>query len=287
VGAGGEIWWCAHATCLEANGPLGRRGLVGVAAATRMEGRVLSSDRQSAAVLLADAPPLLVKWRRPVGWRRSGRAWNRPSRERKEARAALAARARGIPAPVPLAVGEHRAAGRLLGAVLVRPFFEAVTPADRVLAGNRDLVEGLARTLRAWHDAGFRHGDAYPKNVLVTAGGEAWPIGVPAARFVRPGPRLDGARRKDLAQWAAGQRALLGEAEAFAFLDAYARPPGLPPRGRLERWIRPRYDRILEKKARREATRPAREGPVAPRPRPLPADHPPPGRRTIRALDDL
>lgn len=242
-------------------------------------GRLLSSDRQSAAVLCeAEEAPLLVKWRAP----RTGRTWKttlRPSRERKEATFLLRAAADGIAVPAPIAVGERRHAGRLVGSVLVRHFLPDLVPADVALRrpDASALEERLATALARWHDGGLRHGDCYPKNVLVASdGSEVLPIGAPAARWRRRGPRLDRPRRKDLAQWAAGCRDLVGEARAFDFLPHYAEAAGLgrDAAAALEARIQAPYARILARKAQRIATLPEREPDGPPAPRPLPPDAP-------------
>jgi hypothetical protein len=124
-------------------------------------------------------------------------------------------------------------------------------------------LEDVARALARWHAAGFRHGNAYPKNFLTgTAPGDVVPIGCPAARFVRPGPRLDRRAAKDLAQLAAGSPVVGLDALAQAYR---------PGDARVLRLARPRLERILEKKRARLASPPLREPGGAPRPVPLPA----------------
>ncbi len=278
-----ETWWLGVPSALESTGALGRLGVASVASAMAVAGagRVLSSDKQSAAVVLAGPPPVFLKWRRVRGAKRHRHAFLRPSRERREAAAALEARTRGIATPHPLAVGERRAGGLLLGAVLVRPFFVDRAPLDRGLAGpgGPDLLARAAAAWRRWHDAGFRHGDAYPKNVLLGRDGDLWPIGFPAARFVRPGPALDRARRKDLAQWTVAIELLLGEEAPRAFLRAYAGDdPGALD---LARRIARLAGAVRRRKARRRASRPAREPEGPPPPVPLPPDPAPPARRVL------
>jgi tRNA A-37 threonylcarbamoyl transferase component Bud32 len=146
-----------------------------------------------------------VKWRRP----RPGKVYRgflRPSRERREARAVLRAVEAGIPLPRPLAVGERRSFGFLVGAVYVRPYVEGMWSfADAVEAGKGEAyVDRVAGALRDWHDRGLRHGDCYSKNVLVPEGqGPVLPIGAPMGRFTRAGV-WDRARVRDLAQMAMG-----------------------------------------------------------------------------------
>jgi hypothetical protein len=268
VGGERETWWleAAFRATLEA------RRSVAEWMALAADGTLLSSDRQSATARVGD---LLVKWRRP----RAGRRWRtllRPSRERREALAASGP----FPWPRPLAVGERRRGGLLVASALVRPFLPGRTAAEADDAGGDRVVQAL----RAWHDAGFRHGDCYPKNVLLTPDAVV-PLGAPKARWVRPGPRWDRARAKDLAQWAAGREGL--GLEPLAFLTAYlAAAPGLSVEGHARERIGPRLRRIRTKKRRREATRPGREPLGPPRPLPLPPDPKPLPRREI-GLPDL
>ncbi len=221
-------------------------------------GTVLSSDRQSAAVRVDAEAPLFVKWRRPRKGRRL-RTWGRPSRERREAANALRAKSIGIATPQPLAVGERRHNGVLQGSVLIRPFEPGRRDGREVAKEDPSVIDAIARALRAWHDSGFRHGDCYPKNVLVDIGGaNPVPIGFPYASFEPADEVIDRGRAKDIAQFAAGCTELA--LDPFAFLTAY----GLPARARAE----PIYKQIMRRKAERNATRPAREpgGPPAPAP---------------------
>ena len=275
-----ETWWFAKG----ARDALDAAGLVSVAAcmAAAERGRRLSSDRQSAAVRLDGDPPLLLKWRRPRPGRR-WRTWLRASRERREARVALRLLALGIDTPAPLAVAERRHGARLVGAVLVRPYVEGVLSAEAWLASGTqarrslDLVRALAR----WHDAGFRHGDCYPKNVLVdVATREAMPIGAPYGRFTSPGPGLDRARARDLAQWLVGLEAL-GFAAVPGALTPYAEALGLG--AEVVDAVEPLLVRLRARKAARRASQARREPAGAPLPVALPPD-PGPVRRRFRML---
>ena len=263
-----ERWWLdpAHRAALEAHAPLDVAAWMQPAA----DRRVLSSDRQSAAVRWDGPPCLLVKWRVPIAGRRA-KTWLRASRERAEARALRQAAARGLAAPTPWAVGERRHLGVLVGAVLVRPFDAQARPLDEVVLEEPGRLGETAAALRRWHDLGFRHGDCYPKNVLVGGAADVpRPIGCPKGRFVRPGPELDEARLRDLAQFAAGCSTLQPWTDPFAFLSAYLDAPGLPDYDALGAQVMPFYERILERKRERIRTRPLREPGGPPAPRPLP-----------------
>lgn len=250
-----ESWWLAA----DARGRLERHAPLDVAAwmHAASTGSVLSSDRNAMVVRMEGDPPLLVKWRRPRRGRRR-RTWLRASRERKEASATLALRKFGVDALRPFAIGERRIAGLLVGAVSVRPY--ARDACDLREAGRADpaLLIDAGRTLRAWHDLGFRHGDLYPKNVLRLGAGDLIPIGYPAARFRLAGTTLDPRRLRDLAQWAAGIWELHPDIDVQAFLGPYAEQPGVGEPDHLRHLVCPPYERIREKKRVRAETRAAR-----------------------------
>ena len=263
-----ERWWVEeeHRAALEARAPLDVAAWMQPAA----DRRVLSSDRQSAAVLWDGDAPLLVKWRAPIPGRKA-KTLLRPSRERAEADAMRAARKLGIPCPPAMAVGERRSLGVLEGSVMIRAFDPGARTVDEAVLEDPQVHVRVAEALRRWHDLGFRHGDCYPKNVLV--GGiepAARPIGCPKARFVAAGPRIDEARLKDLAQWAAGSADASVLGDPFAFLAVYGEPDGLPGYEELVGRITPYFETILEKKAERLRTRPEREPEGPPQPKPLP-----------------
>lgn len=281
-----EIWWLAA----DAEAVLERHGLLTVAACMEVasRGRTLSTDRQSAAVVLEVETPLLLKWRRP----RPGRRWRtayRASRERKEARTVLRARVLGIDAPAPIAVAERRGRTELVGSVLIRPFLPRHERADVVLQGDEGGPASgvLARELGRWHALGFRHGDCYPKNVLLD---EEWttalPIGCPRGQVRAPGTKPDRRRLKDLAQWAAGLLALRPDEDPFLFLRAYAEAAGLPGPEWLSGVVRPLFAKIQERKQKRLATLPRREPHGPPPPVPLSPDADPVATQR-RRLDDL
>jgi|GEM_PF-2984922 len=247
-------------------------------------GSTLSTDRDSAAARVAGPTgPLLVKWRCPAR-RKAWKSVLRPSRERTEARGLLLARACGIDVPAPLLVLERRGAfGQLLGSALVRPFALGLVPADVLLAspdGRRRLVP-LVHAVRGWHDKGYRHGDCWPKNLLLSEDGlRCLPIGAPKARRVRAGFTLDRLRLKDLARIAAGARLLWPTEASCAFLDDYLAAPGLPQRPQVESAVAPLLARVLAKRAEDERTRPHREPHGPPLPVPLPPDTYPVARRS-------
>ncbi|MDJ0520541.1 MAG: lipopolysaccharide kinase InaA family protein [Planctomycetota bacterium] len=278
-----ETWWIAP----DARQRLERHAPLDVAAWMQHgdDRVVLSTDRQSAAVRWQGDESLLVKWRATLPGRRR-RTWMRASRERKEARALRRAATLGIATPQVLGVAERRERGFLLGSVVVRPYDEQAESAADAARRDPNLVLLLAGALRGWHDAGFRHGDCYPKNMLVGgAAGEPRPIGCPMATFVRAGPQLDRARLKDLGQFTAGCAALEPWGDPFTFLMAYGEEPGLPPYDELMEAVTPFYERVMERKAERERTRPEREPDGPPQPKPLGVGGPPKVR--VRGLGRL
>jgi len=225
----------------------GEGGLAGAVA----RGHLVSIGRQAAAVV---AGTLLVKWR-TVRKGRKLRTFLRPSPERKEARALLKAAALGLGCPAPLLVAELRRGPLLVAALAVRPFLEGCSDgAARLL--RDDVSQTMLEALRRWHDAGFRHGDCWPKNVLVSDDGSACvPIGFPRARFVAPGARADRRRVDDLARLAYGIASARAGSDPRAMVERYG-VPGMWPA------VKARIARLRARDA-------APKGPSLP-PRPLP-----------------
>jgi hypothetical protein len=258
-----ERWWVAeeHLEALEAH----------LRVSTWMqpgpERELLSSDRQSAAVRVEGSPALFVKWRRPRHGK-ARRTFLRASRERLEARAARRLDRLGIPTPQPWAVGELRERGALRGAVLVRAFTEDYVTAREQAAAEPASLERCAAALAGWHESGFRHGDCYPKNMLVLSEEAVQPIGYPKASFASGGPRWDKARRKDLGQFAAGFLEL--GLDPFAWVAAYvAALEETSDTGTVEARARAAFERVMERKRARLASQAAREPEGPPPPEPL------------------
>jgi hypothetical protein len=270
-----ERWWLRESEP-EALGELVRLSVAGwmqVAAS----GTTLSTDRDSAAVRLqGPTEVLLVKWR-AVRADQRWRWWLRHSRERNEAHGLLAARACGIRVPPVLAVGERRdRLGRLVGSVLVREFLDGFEAGDVALRGpgGEEVLAALAQGLHTWHAAGYRHGDCWPKNLLVgnVNRRDVLPIGAPQAVRVPPGASLDRLRLRDLARFEAGVRLHLPGYAPFHMLDTYLRGTALPARPVVEPLLVPLVERVLAKRAEDERTRPVREPSGPPRPVPLMPD---------------
>lgn len=260
-----ERWWWAPGAA-ERLGPAARED-VGAWMRRAEEGECLSSDRSAvAARVVVGGEALLVKWRRPRRGRRL-RTWLRPSRERLEARVLDRLAGLGVAVPRVLGVGERRARGVLIGAVLVRDYAPG-TSAAVALGEAPDLAADLGGAWRRWHDLGLRHGDAYPKNVLRSVAGTWMPIGCPKARLGAPGVALDGGRVRDLAQMQVGLEEL-GLAPA-AFLAGYAAGDARLSPARLAAALGPRAALIRRRKRRRREAeaRGNRKGPR--RPQPLP-----------------
>lgn len=273
-----ERWWLAAA----ARDALGAQLEDDVASwmAHAAQGTVLSSDRSSAVVRLETPRPMIVKWRRPRPGR-GRRTWLRASRELREARATRHLADLGIDAPPVWAVGERRNFGLLLGAVLLRPWIDDA--ADLRAAPLEQLAEG-AKALRHWHELGFRHGDAYPKNVLRRGDGSLLPLGFPAARFVRAGMTTDALRLKDLAQWVVGVRLAHPETSVEEATAPYAEGADGPTTETWSQLIEPARQKIEAKKTERARTRAQREPSGVPRPVPLPVAQDLAPLRSTRAL---
>ncbi len=259
-----ERWWvdAADRAAVEAIAPLDLVAWIDRARG----GRELSGDRQSVAARIDTAGgPWFVKWRHTLPSRR-WKTWGRPSRERAERDAAARAIERGVPALRIVAAAERRRAGRVIASLLARPFDDGARGVPDLLSARPDRVEDASRALAAWHATGFRHGDAWPKNVLAWEDGARFaPIGHPHARFAPPSrTRWDAMRARDLARFLTGLESL-GLAERA--LAAYAAASGIEA-DRIRRSVTPLRARILLRKRERERTRAAREPRGPPRPSP-------------------
>jgi len=202
----------------------GRRAVEGIAplAEAASRGTLLSVGRQAAA---ASVGTLLVKWRTTRPGRRL-RTCFRPSAECREARALLRCSALGLGCPEPLVVAELRQGPLLRGSLSVRPFLGGWRDGTAHVAGGGP-VEPMLRALRRWHDAGFRHGDCWPRNILVSADATgSIPIGCPKAAFVARGEGRDRRRIGDLARLIHGISRARERTDGEALFLVYAEGSG-------------------------------------------------------------
>jgi tRNA A-37 threonylcarbamoyl transferase component Bud32 len=136
------------------------------------------------------------------------RAWLRglvrPSKARAEYDRTVAVAGRGVPTFEPLAVGEgdNPRASFLLtrtlpGAVPLNDFLDDPPP-DWGAGLRQELARALADLLARMHDAGVRHDDLHPGNLLVRRGpgGEIW-LYLIDLHAVRLGPPLDWPAARD------------------------------------------------------------------------------------------
>jgi hypothetical protein len=157
--------------------------------------------------------------------------------------------------------------------VLVRPWIDGREDAAALLAtpGGERLWAPLLHAVRGWHERGFRHGDAWPKNVLLARDGSgAVPIGASRARRTAAGSALDRPRLMDLARLVAGARELWPGREPDDLLAPYAEAPDVAPIVGLAAHVSSLLASVESRRARDVATRPAREphGPTLPMPLP-------------------
>jgi len=206
---------------------------------------------------------LVVKEFRPRGLQRLRTLAGRSKAERA-ARGARLLRRAGLRTPAPLAVLERRrrgtvekawlAAERVRGAVEIRGLFRDLRGPEL-----RRLLEGLARDLRAAHDAGLQHRDLSDGNILAETG----PGGEHIFHFldtnrVRATARQGGltrtARAKNLIRLGVPQEA------RREFLALYAGGSGPEPafvriyersKASFERWLRFKKKAKLRRWARR------------------------------------
>jgi len=168
--------------------PAARRALAAWAAG-ELAGEVLRDNprRQLVRVEAADTGPLLLKrfrtasGRHPLRERWKEAAGRGPARREWEALRALTDA--GVPVPTPLALGTLTQGDPVLAMRWVegRPLREALAEGARA---RRAVLSALARSVAAFHDAGFVHGDLHHGNVLV-AGKEAVLLDLQRARRAR------------------------------------------------------------------------------------------------------
>jgi len=128
--------------------------------------------------------PVAVKAFGPQGWLRSRLARARGSKAARSWEVANALFERGIGTPRPIAFLERWAGGRLRESYFVTEFAETSSFHDELLNlfWNEtqydkllNLMEVVARAVRAMHDAGVRHGDLGNQNIFVRRlGPETW-----------------------------------------------------------------------------------------------------------------
>ncbi|HKQ40523.1 MAG TPA: lipopolysaccharide kinase InaA family protein [Verrucomicrobiae bacterium] len=124
-------------------------------------------------------PQVYIKRYRQKNFAQTVKDIFRPSRARRTFETSFALNERGIPTPLPIAVGEIRAGRSLKEAYLItravpdaKTFFEHRALAKR-RAQTRILMRTLARALAKLHDAGYSHSDPNLSNWLVV--GPAYP----------------------------------------------------------------------------------------------------------------
>ncbi len=271
-----ETWWIdsARRDALPRELPLTIPAWMHAAAT----GTFLSSDRRSVTHALMNEPALLIKWRIPNPAHGFKNRW-RPSRARREARVANALLAHGIDTPHAVAAAERRQGRALVASLFIRLFRSDCVPVLQAIEEGDVDSNQLMASLRAWHETGFRHGDAYPKNMLWDpANAQLMPIGFPAGRFTR-GERapIDRAAAKDVAQLLVGlwlartpdiSASHLPEMKTLLETSLGSREdPSL-----LWNASQARVQAILRKKQERRRTRPEREPHGPTRPQPLALD---------------
>lgn len=217
----------------------------------------------AARVPLADGTilDLAVKEFRPRGLQRLRTIAGRSKAERA-ARGATRLREAGLRSPAPAAVIERRRGGtverawfvaeRIRGAAEIRTLFRELAGPDL-----RRLLAGLARDLRAAHDAGLMHRDLSDGNILVESG----PDGSHLFYFLdtnrvrsRKGGLGRAARAKNLIRLgipAEARREFLafyagGEEPEPSFVRTYERS-----KAAFERWLRFKKKTRLRRWARR------------------------------------
>jgi hypothetical protein len=227
--AAGARWWARAGEDRERLAPLAERALAAVEAGAAPE---LKRGRRKALHALAlDGRELLLKTNRYRGLAAFARAVT-GSKARHELAVAGALAAAGLPAPVPLAAGERRRAGRLVAdwllierlpdVVEVGARWRAAAPAER-----RRLAVGMGSLARALHGAGLLQDDYAPNNFLVRERPDLALLAIDfeRARLAR-GPVSEPARVRMLAKLDRRMGAAASRCDRLRFLRAYAGSPG-------------------------------------------------------------
>ena len=157
----------------------------------RVEGRVRTIKAGPHRVVSrVEGPtgPFYVKHYLVPTWREVLRQWVRRGKGRNEAHRARRLDALGIETIRPVALGERRVRGFLFENDLVSPEIPEATPLDAFIAGRlpalpprrastirRRLASALGALTGRLHDAGLRHDDFHPGNLLVRLGPEDHP----------------------------------------------------------------------------------------------------------------
>ena len=236
------------------------------AALARGEPIKRSLYRAAARVDVAGLGSVVLKVHHPHGAADVVRSALRPSRARREWRAARYLYGAGIPTPEPLAMLERRRGPLLEQAasasrhLATRKTFE---PALLSMPGAkaRVLLERATALVRALHDRGVSHRDLHSGNVLVGPGpGDRATIHVIDLHKVRVGHPVGRRRRAaELGQWLHSLAASVGPGGRLRALVAYAggradreglerlwRDVGRATRARERRRLRSRSRRCVE-----------------------------------------
>jgi len=214
-----------------------------------------------------DGEEYLLKTNRYAGldaWVRGVRG----GKARRELAIAEALAERGLPAPVPLAAGEQRRAGRLLADYLLVAPLAGAEELGRVWRGSgrapalrRSLAAGFGALVRDLEEAGLEHRDLAPNNVLVRRGDPPTLLPIDFERARLGPPARSAGRRRDPSRTSGSPRARIralarlarrvgreaSAAQRLRFLRSHAR--GDPARAR--HWWRA-VVRELPRQARRD-----------------------------------
>jgi tRNA A-37 threonylcarbamoyl transferase component Bud32 len=226
--AAGARWWVRAGEDRERMARLVERALAAVdagAAAEQKRGR-----RKAMHALSLEGRALLLKTNRYRGLGAIARAW-RASKARHELAVAAALAAAGLPAPVPLAAGERRRAGRLVEDwLLIERLPDTVELGVRWRAAGaaerRRLAAGMGALARTLHDAGLVQEDYAPNNFLVRPGATAELLAIDFERaHLGGGPVPERARLAMLAKLDRRIGAAASRADRLRFLRAYGGGP--------------------------------------------------------------
>jgi len=161
--------------------------------------------------------------RRPLKWVKANL---RGSYARRAFRVAHQLELAGIPGARPVAFGDRRRWGMVVGSYLVTREIPGATPLDRSTGHPAARLRAVARLFGRLHEQGFRQLDPKPSNILVDTAGAAHLVDMDGVLFVKRVPKE--VARDDLNEFLA--RLALGSADRGLFVRSYWEARGFESR---------------------------------------------------------
>lgn len=227
-------------------------------------GRVLRRNRNrvTGRVVWPRVGPVLLKAHRTRSPWQAVVSWVRPSRARREWRAARFLEAAGVPVPQPYAYGVSRRFGMERFSFFAARFLPDVRDLRVALAAQpprkaHRLIERVARLIRTMHDRRFDHRDLNGDNVLAGPGpGDRCDLHIADLHRCRMGRPVSEARRvQALARWLASLGSAAGPGARRRTVAAYAEDRTEAARRALQKRVERATRAFLRRRVRSEAGR--------------------------------